>query len=594
MKRAGAIIRVSTERQLENTSPETQRLEILRVARNHGFFLDEQDIWTVAESGASKHRKGFQLALEAAEKGTIERIYVHKIDRLGRDVLEMLGFLDKLKRLGIELWIVDRGKLADQDDLGLLIEAVVAHDERRRIQNRTLGGLKSVIAAGKYCGGIVAYGYRANPVTKYLEIDPEDAMVVRQIFSWCVDERLSTISIADRLNALNIPTRYSKDGRGIRGKKTQGIWRPGRVLQILKNESYYGNFVWGKRSKKSETERELIQSSCPAIIDKQTWEVAQQVLRSNFVTSSRNSKAEYLLRGLMKCEKCGLTYTGSIAHTKSDGETAYYRCTGAAQHKAVGLAKRCIARGIRGDLIEGIVWGHVRNFCKNPQHIVEAARRWRASVDTSKIDAEIERIERAIADLDKQQDNLILLFRRSVELDTAAFDRHLFEIKTQQAELRRMLDEQCGRLDRIAGAETVAEEIAMRLARLSDRVDQMNFRERQKLVQELVVRITIGAEPYQNNNGEWTRDIHIIYRHDEVYADGGESDDDDTLDALSDNGPQNDDDGWGGGGTSGDESSAENPVDTDDIGTDGNEWTESGEEEAKLSIVHYTPARVGS
>jgi len=122
----------------------------------------------------------------------------------------------------------------------------------------------------------------------------------------------------------------------------------------------------------------------------------------------------------------------------------------------------------------------------------------------------------------------------------------------------------------------------------------MNFRERQKLVQELVVRITIGAEPYQNNNGEWTRDIHIIYRHDEVYADGGESDDDDTLDALSDNGPQNDDDGWGGGGTSGDDSSDENPVDTDDIGTDGNEWTESGEEEAKLSIVHYTPARVGS
>lgn len=60
------------------------------------------------------------------------------------------------------------------------------------------------VKSGQYSGGIIAYGYRLNPDTKRLEIENNEAEVVRQIFEWCVEERISCVQIAERLNTLDI------------------------------------------------------------------------------------------------------------------------------------------------------------------------------------------------------------------------------------------------------------------------------------------------------------------------------------------------------------------------------------------------------
>ena len=39
---------------------------------------------------------------------------------------------------------------------------------------------------------------------------------MRLIFEWTTEERISTLKIADRLNAMGIPTRYAMDGRKVR------------------------------------------------------------------------------------------------------------------------------------------------------------------------------------------------------------------------------------------------------------------------------------------------------------------------------------------------------------------------------------------
>ena len=87
MKKAGAIIRVSTTKQLEGTSPEKQREVILNLAEKQGFKLDKNDIWALAESGYSRERLGFQNALQASSEVESSRLYVYSIDRLGRDLL---------------------------------------------------------------------------------------------------------------------------------------------------------------------------------------------------------------------------------------------------------------------------------------------------------------------------------------------------------------------------------------------------------------------------------------------------------------------------------------------------------------------------
>ena len=318
MKRAGALIRVSTARQLEGTSPEKQLESILTLARAQSYELQENHIWQLAESGGLRDRAGFHEALKVAELGNINRVYVFNIDRLGRNLLEMLLFLRDLDDLGIDCWSAERQQLLRGDDFILQIEGAVASKERLDIIKRTQDGLIRAIKAGKYSGGIIAYGYKLNPETKRLEIEEKEAEVVRLIFQWCVEEQMSCVKIAERLNAIGTPTHYIKDKRLIhrRGKrkseKTAGIWRSGRVRNMLRNTAYYGHWEWGKRSKKREPNGRII-GYCPDIVSKEVFQKAGIVLHNNILFSNRNSHRDYLLRGLIRCGICGRTYCGSYS-----------------------------------------------------------------------------------------------------------------------------------------------------------------------------------------------------------------------------------------------------------------------------------------
>lgn len=102
MRQAGAIIRVSTSRQLEGTSPEKQIELICSLAKSQGYEILKTHLWILAESGSLRERAGFREALAASDKNLIDRVYVFNVDRLGRDLLEMLLFLRSLEDSGVE------------------------------------------------------------------------------------------------------------------------------------------------------------------------------------------------------------------------------------------------------------------------------------------------------------------------------------------------------------------------------------------------------------------------------------------------------------------------------------------------------------
>ena len=74
MDKAGAIIRVSTAKQLEGTSPEKQLEAILSLAKDQDYQVDEDLRWMLAESGNLRERQGFKDALTAASAGAISRV----------------------------------------------------------------------------------------------------------------------------------------------------------------------------------------------------------------------------------------------------------------------------------------------------------------------------------------------------------------------------------------------------------------------------------------------------------------------------------------------------------------------------------------
>lgn len=370
MEKAGAIIRVSTAKQLEGTSPEKQLEKIQVLAKNQEYVIDHKNIWNVAESGSVRERMGFTQAIQAAEVGEIGRVYVFNVDRLGRDLLEMLLFFRNIDDLGIECWGAENGQRLQGDDFMLQIEGAVAAKERREIIKRTQDGMIRAIKAGKYSGGIVAYGYKVNPDTKQLEIEEKEAEVIRMMFKWCVEERLSCVKIADRMNALSIPTRYRIDGIKLRGKgkrvaeHTAGIWRSGRIRNMLRNPAYVGRWEWGKRSKSRKVENR-IQGYCPAIVGEDLFEQADRVLVNNQLFPPKNySKRNYLLRGLIKCEMCGLTFSGNYSYVApGKKEKRYYTCNGRRQWKKLGHEK-CYNESLNASEIETVVWEEIKIFVR--------------------------------------------------------------------------------------------------------------------------------------------------------------------------------------------------------------------------------------
>ncbi len=141
---------------------------------------------------------------------------------------------------------------------------------------------------GRYCGGIVPYGYRAEghkntshlvpAEEKQLGSPMSEAEVVRHIYRRLAADGFSCRRVADELNILGVPTKYALEGRGVRGKRTQGRWGPGRVGNMVSNPIYRGEQHYGRRSKR---ERRIISAQVVPLVSPELWQAAQETLARN-------------------------------------------------------------------------------------------------------------------------------------------------------------------------------------------------------------------------------------------------------------------------------------------------------------------------
>lgn len=502
MENAGVIIRVSTTRQLEGTSPEKQLERILAFASVQSYKVIPKHIWQIAESGSLRERAGFEAAIDAGERKEISRLYVFNIDRLGRDLLAMLLFLRSLDDLGIECWAAEKEERLLGDDFIFQIEGAVAAKERKEIIKRTQDGLLRAIRAGKYSGGMVAYGYRMNLETKELEIDEIEAEVVRNIFKWCAEEKISCIKIAERLNALAVPTHYTKDGRKIQRKgkreaeKTAGIWRPGRIRNMIINTAYMGEWEYGKRSKKRKP-GETIHSTCPAIVTKEQFQNAQVVLRKNRLFKNIQPYRTYLLRGLITCANCGLTYSGNYSRLAPDKsiERLYYACNGRTQWRRLGKDK-CFGATLVASDIEDVVWDEIKTYCKHPEIAIEQLRLAR-SPEIDNLPGRMNEINKQLTELKRKEANLILIAAESLEVDPSSLDKLLAENKKQQQEVIEYRDKlnDLGQDNEWIEAELAT--LGSKLIALGQRIENAADEEKRAAILELVKSIVVETDTSQ-------------------------------------------------------------------------------------------------
>ena len=306
------------ELQGESNSISNQKQMLEDFARRNGLpnpmhFTDD------GISGTRFDRPGFLAMMEEVEAGRVEAIVIKDMSRLGRDYLKVGQVMEILRQRGVRLIAINDGvdSLKGDDDFTPfrnIMNEFYARDTSRKIRSV----FKSKGMSGKHLTGTVIYGYLWDEKREHWLVDEEAAEVVRRIFSLTL-EGYGPYQIACKLSAdrIEIPAvhlaRFNEGVNRSKPVKDPYGWGSSTIVNILKKREYLGhtiNFKTRKHFKDkkshyvSEDEWTIFENTHEAIIDQQTFDLAQKI-RSNVRRYPNGWGEAAPLTGLLYCADCG-------------------------------------------------------------------------------------------------------------------------------------------------------------------------------------------------------------------------------------------------------------------------------------------------
>ena len=522
--KAAIYARVSSDQQAQAGTIASQ-VEALqeRLAKEDLVLEQEYSFIDDGYTGATFIRPALERLRDAAAAGAIDRIYVHSPDRLARKYAYQVLLVDELEQCGVEVVFLNRqlGQ-SPEDDLLLQVQGMIAEYERAKILERSRRG--KLHAARRGLVNVLSgapYGYRyisrqEGAGQASYEIVLEQARVVRQIFEWVGQDRLSIGEVRRRLQKQGVPTQSGK-----------AYWDRTTVWGVLKNPAYKGMAAYGKtrigpmkprlRTQRGDPEQPRRPHSTsavpfdqwhyipvPAIVSEALFDsVQEQLVENKKRIRQQNRGARHLLQGLLVCKKCGYAYYGKpISLSAGKGKRrsyAYYRCIGSDAFR-FGGQRICGNKQVRTDLLEQSVWQDACSLLKNPQRIEQEYKRrltgskkhvrWNSAEQFNVL---IKKVKRGIARLlDAYQDGLI---------DKSEFEPRMQRAKERltklQTEVKKQADEQ-----------TQQKELSMVIGHMQDfagkvssNLEEVDWLKRREIIRALVKQIEVDEEA-----------IRIVYR----------------------------------------------------------------------------------
>ncbi|MBU0495295.1 MAG: recombinase family protein [Chloroflexi bacterium] len=496
-KRAILYARVSTEEQGEGYSLPTQLVSCRQYAEAQGYTVIAE--FTDTHTGTEIDRPGLTKLYQLANKRGADVMVVHDLDRLSRVVNYQAIIEVELGRLGLEIeYVLGQYANTPEGELMKLIKAGIAQYENRQRAERSRRGKRGRAEAGYVLmtTGRAPFGY--NYVTEkhkgWLVINEEQAQIVRRIYRWLIDDGLSSYAIARNLWEENILTKG--DTSAVVFKKAgPAAWSPSTVRRIISNPTYKG--VWhygktrtfrenGKKVQRRAPESEWIAVPVPAIVDEETWEQAQRCLAQNRARAKRNTKRNYLLRGMVFCP-CGRRWVGRY---KNPQKRAYYRCPSTESEYWRG---QCEVRfSIRQEIIECDVWGKIAELILDPEQLKKAISEWRAQAEeeASQKTRRLEAIAALVADMDRKM-GILLDEVLMGSFSQAIIEQKKGELATQRADL----EVEAERIRDELKVTTITREQELEITRLAEEMgevlDELTFETKRRILELLKLRVDV-------------------------------------------------------------------------------------------------------
>ena len=346
-ERVDCLYRVSTTKQVDHDEQNqadipVQRKACREFAAKMGWTIvhEEQENGVSGYKVSANDRDKLQLLKERAEQGKFDILLVFMFDRLVRKSDETPFVVEWFVKHGIRVWSVNEGEQrfeSHTDRLTNYIRYWQADGESQKTSIRTKTALGQMVQEGRFRGGSAPYGYRLAPSGIFnkrkhevykLEIDEDEARVVRMMFNLCVGSGYGRCKIANLISGQGIQTR------------TGGSWHEATVGHILHNITYMGVLRSGESQ--SEVFPEL------QIIDPITFELAQKLMTERVNefneqrTLPRNTSGQSMLSGNLFCGHCGgrltLTTNGTVRKNADGVQVARrrirYVCYNKTRHRA--------------------------------------------------------------------------------------------------------------------------------------------------------------------------------------------------------------------------------------------------------------------
>lgn len=293
-------------------------------------------------SGASmKKRKQFLKMIKDCEAGKIDLVITKSVSRFGRNTLDGLDTIRKLKRKGVGVYFEKENVNTMYMDNEMLLTFMMsqAQAEIESLSDNVKWGHRKNFKDGKVYYNYSSFlGYRKGP-DGLPEIDEEQAAVVRRIFSRYL------LGHSVRKICLDLMA------DGIKTAQGGAVWHDSVIQGMLRNEKYIGDallqktymadlFTHERRQNTGELPKYYVHKCHPAIIDRDTFQRVQEELarRSALRKTSSKTKTElgkycgkYVLSELLVCGECGSPYR-RVVWSRPEGKRIVWRCINRLEH----------------------------------------------------------------------------------------------------------------------------------------------------------------------------------------------------------------------------------------------------------------------